>query len=318
MRTRRALVLGVLALAACTGTVGETSSDAGDDAGLADAGGDAGSDAGSDDAGLVDAGAPDAGEVDAGAPDAGLDAGTVDAGQPDAGGANCAGARFCDDFETYDAGARPSGPWTVSVSGGDARIDDTKSFSGSKSVRITTDGQAAYRRAFISITGAPVFPLPGDVLFGRMMMWLTAPPTQTTHWTNIQGEGPVPNQTYRSEIRYGGQVSQQLMANYETAGVASDCWKHSTTVIPSGRWACMEWRYDTPNDTMNFWLDGVAIDALTVVGQGSGCISHDTGDHWYFPTFDTLRLGWEHYQTSDPIELWLDAVAVDTQRIGCP
>lgn len=59
------------------------------------------------------------------------------------------------------------------------------------------------------------------------------------------------------------------------------------------------------------------MDALTVVGQGSGCIGHGTGDHWYFPTFDTLRLGWEHYQTS-PIEPWLDAVAVDTQHIGCP
>lgn len=317
MRLRHVVLLSSFTLAACVGTVGETSFDAGDDAGLADAG----ADAGPDDAGTVDAGAPDAGEPDAGASDAGSpDAGTVDAGAPDAGtGASCSGARFCEDFETFDAGARPSAPWTVSVSGGDARIDDAKSFSGGKSVRITTDGQAAYRRAFISLTGAPVFPLPGDVMFGRLMMWLTAPPTQSnTHWTNIQGEGPVPNQSYRSEIRYGGQSNQRLMANYETAGVASDCWKHSTTVIPSGRWACIEWRYDTPNDTMNFWLDGVAIDALTVVGQGSGCIGHDTGDHWYFPTFDTLRLGWEHYQTSDPIELWLDAVAVDTQRIGCP
>lgn len=312
MGLRRLAVLGSLALAACVGTVGETS---GDDAGLVDAGVDAGSDdAGVVDAGQLDAGAPDAGTTDAGPPDAG----GVDAGTPDAGGAPCASARFCDDFETYDAGARPSGPWTVSVSGGDARIDDTKAFSGGQSVRLTTDGQAAYRRAFISLTGAPVFPIPGNVMFGRLMMWLTAPPTQTTHWTNIQGEGPVPNQSYRSEVRYGGQVSQHLMANYDTSGVASDCWQHSTTVIPSGRWACFEWRYDAPNDTMNLWVDGVAIDALTVVGQGSGCISHDTGDHWYFPTFDTLRLGWEHYQTSDPIELWLDAVAVDTQRIGCP
>lgn len=35
------------------------------------------------------------------------------------------------------------------------------------------------------------------------------------------------------------------------------------------------------------------------------------------PVFSTLRLGWEHYQTSIPIELWVDDVALDVSRIGC-
>jgi hypothetical protein len=35
------------------------------------------------------------------------------------------------------------------------------------------------------------------------------------------------------------------------------------------------------------------------------------------PQFSSLRLGWEHDQTSIPIELWVDDVAVGPQRLGC-
>jgi len=32
-----------------------------------------------------------------------------------------------------------------------------------------------------------------------------------------------------------------------------------------------------------------------------------------------LYLGWEHYQqTANPIDLWVDDVAVGTERLGCP
>jgi polysaccharide lyase-like protein len=269
---------------------------------------------GTDDAGF-DNSSPDAAAIDAG----GVDAGSRDAGPGDAGGGpGCSGARLCDDFESYAAGKPPTGPWTVSVNGGTVVVDSVHARSGTQAVHVSTDGLAPYRQAYISVSGAPVFPVPGNVVFGRMMIWLTAAPTMTTHWTNIQGEGPVAGQTYRSLTRYGGQVSQQLMANYETAGVASDCWQHSQVAIPVQRWACFEWRFNAPNDEMDFWLDGTSIPALTVIGQGQGCISNGTGGHWYFPQYDTLRLGWEHYQTSIPIDMWIDDVAVDSQRIGCP
>jgi hypothetical protein len=185
-------------------------------------------------------------------------------------------------------------------------------------VHVSTAGTAAYERAYFTVAGAPAFPLNGNVMFGRMMIWLTAAPTMTTHWTNVQGEGQVSGQSYRAFTRYGGQVSMQLMANYDTSGVASDCWQHSQTTIPVQRWACFEWRFDGPNDEMDFWLDGTAITDLTVVGQGSGCINNGTGGHWYLPAYDTLSLGWEHYQTSIPIDMWIDDVAVDSKRIGCP
>ena len=65
------------------------------------------------------------------------------------------------------------------------------------------------------------------------------------------------------------------MANYETpdsysgTGPSTDCWKHaSKVVIPAGKWSCAEWQFDGPNNTMRFWLDGAAVDSLTVTGTG--------------------------------------------------
>ena len=44
------------------------------------------------------------------------------------------------------------------------------------------------------------------------------------------------------------------------------------------------------------------------------------GGQWLAPpAFTTLHLGWESYQTSsNDRNLWVDDVAVATERVGCP
>ena len=118
--------------------------------------------------------------------------------------------------------------------------------------------------------------------------------------------------------RYGGQYNTRMMANYDSSGLASDCWQHSQTKMPEAKWACVEWYFEGATNTQKLWLDGKAIDDLTVVGQGQGCIAHATGDKWIFPTFSRLYLGLESYQQDDPREVWIDDVALSTTKIGCP
>lgn len=249
-------------------------------------------------------------------PDPDTSGGSEDTGPP---AGDCSTALLCEDFEAYPAGQGPAGPWAVDTSQAAVVVDETRAVSGSRSVRFTTeDGDGSYRRAFMSVTGAPVFPIDGNVMYGRMMIWLTAAPEGSVHWTNIQGEGDVEGMGFRGLSRYGGQHDGRLMANYETSGISTDCWQHSDTTIPVGQWACFEWRFNGPNDEMSFWLDGAPLDDLTVIGMGEGCIGNDAGGHWYSPIYDTLRLGWEHYQATSGKELWIDDVAVDVERIGCP
>jgi hypothetical protein len=128
----------------------------------------------------------------------------------------------------------------------------------------------------------------------------------------------VPGQNItRAVYRYGGQYNLRFMANYDSGPAASDCWRHSTTTIPLNAWACVEWQFDGPTNTLRFWLDGQPLDDITVVGKGDGCISNGTMDNWYAPAFDAVRLGWEHYQQG-PGEVWLDDVVIASKRIGCP
>jgi hypothetical protein len=238
-------------------------------------------------------------------------------GSPGAAG-TCTGAVICDDFESYAVGGPPGGHWTANTNQGTVVIDSTRAWSGTHAVRVTTaDGTGTYRRAFLATTGAPLFPVPGNTFYGRMMIWLNSAPAGSVHWTNIQAEGPVAGMSFRAMTRYGGQLEKRLMASYDTNGVASDCWRHSATLMPEMRWACMEWRFNGPNNETDFWLDGTALTDLTVIDRGDGCLNNGTNGEWLQPTYDTLFLGWEHYQQSIVHDMWIDDVAVGLTRLGC-
>jgi hypothetical protein len=234
-----------------------------------------------------------------------------------AGGTGCAGALFCDDFEDDAAGAPPGAPWEVNTNSGSVEVSADKAFGGTKSVHLVGD-MAQYARAFMSLSGAPVFPAAAATLFGRMRIYVAQLP-ESAHWTIIQAEGPSADDSYRAFFRYGGQhEGGRLMANYETDGKATDCWDHSDTKLPAATWACVEWAYSTANAEMQFWLDGKELPDIHVVGTGEGCVNDDLNGDWIAPKgFDVLRVGWEHYQDTGPHDVYIDNVGVGTQRVGC-
>jgi hypothetical protein len=278
-------------------------------------------------------------------PDGGTAAtgGTVGATGGAGGGAAvdpCTSAIFCDDFEKYAAGAAPTSPWRSQMNMGTVSVDATQSHSGGKSVKFTTLARTTdgIKTAFMELSGAPVFPISGNVMYGRMMFRLEAAPTTSVHWTLIQGAGIVTGASYHALYRYGGQlpvtqgatfVGSQLMANYDTpdsySGTppASDCWQHADkVVVPVGRWACVEWKFDGPNNQMTLSMDGVPVPSLTVNGAGQGCVNQPGPPAppfpWSAPTFDRLDLGWESYQIDGARAINIDDVVVSRTPIGCP
>jgi len=242
---------------------------------------------------------------------------TAGAGGGAGGGAPCAGALICDDFEAYTG--QPAAPWKVSTNQGTVAIDTTRSTSGKQSVKFSTTGANNYQRAFIGLEGAP-FPIAGNAFYGRMMIYATSAANDGVHWTMIEADGPVAAQSItNAQVRYGGQQMKTLMANYDSTGKKSDCWQHSATKMPEAQWACVQWYFDGKTNTQKFWLNGMAIDDLTVVDYGTGCVDHSTGDKWFFPQdFSKAYVGWESYQKDDAREVWIDDVAIGTQAIACP
>jgi hypothetical protein len=268
---------------------------------------------------------------------AGESAGGGAGGAAGTSGDPCATALFCDDFETPAANGPPATPWAVHRSGsGTAAVDTMHHMSGTKSVKFVVPGQND--GAYIALRNAPVFPVSGNAFYGRMMLWLMDAPTAAVHWTIVEGSGLVPSQTYHSAYRLGGQhpitngatfVGSQLMANYETPdsysgnGPASDCWHHANKVVlPTGRFCCVEWQYDGPNNAMTQWLDGTEVISVRGMGNtsnGDGCGNGQPATFpWTAPTFDTIRVGWDSYQADTTRTLWIDDVAISATRVGCP
>lgn len=267
---------------------------------------------------------------------AGAATGGSGGGSAGAGGAKnvCADALYCDDFEKYAPGKAPDGAFKTRLGSGTVSVDEAQHVSGTRSVKFTTEAKDGTKTAFLRLEGNSVFPVAGNVYYGRMMFRLESAPTTAVHWTLIQGGGTVPGQTYHSQYRYGGQhpvtmnnmfVGNQLMANYETpdsysgVGPKSDCWLHANKrVVPVAKWTCIEWKFDGPQNQMRLWMDGAPLEDLSVNGMGQGCVSQPGTFTWTAPNFEYLDIGWEAYQPDTARTLYIDDLVISKSPIGCP
>lgn len=218
---------------------------------------------------------------------------------------------FRDNFEGHTFGEVPQAPWEKAGAGA-VRIDTAKRYSGRQSVHFTS-GEGYKNRALIGLSH--IFPVPDNQYYGSLQLYVTKAAPDGIHWTMIQSAGKVPGKNYRSEVRYGGQHQQQLMANYETMGVASDCWQHSSVKIPEGEWCTLKWFFDGNTNTMKLWLNGSPVEEITVTGSGQGCVSGETQGQWNFPVFEDVFIGWGDYQTGGGTrDVWIDDVKIWTVR----
>jgi hypothetical protein len=260
---------------------------------------------------------------------------TGSGGSAGSAGDPCATALFCDDFEKYTTNQTPGAPWSRQTSTGSTAVIDTAQFhSGAKSVKFVAAAGTGSKTAYLRLMSTSVLPVTPNIVYGRMMFRLESAPTGDVHWTFLEGSGQIAGQNYHALYRYGGQhpvmngstfVGSQLMANYDTpdsysgTGPSSDCWKHANkVVVPVAKWSCAEWQFDGTTNTMRFWLDGAAVDTLTVTGTGEGCVNQPSNYVWTAPTFDRMDLGWESYQQDDARTIWIDDVVLSKTRVGCP
>lgn len=242
--------------------------------------------------------------------------------------AACPDNSFCDSFEADAAGAVPGDPWTLEINGEPTiEIDESKAYLGRQSAKITAKGRET---AFLSLKGAPLFPLADNVMYGRGMVQLESAPRKRVHWTIIEGKGTSSDGSHVIEYRYGGSkpmekdgvyTGSRLMANYETpTGPKTDCWHvaKNETVMPTGRWMCLAWAFDGQKNSMKLWLDGKLLDDLSVTGVGQGCMGAADDYGWQAPIFDQINLGWESYKEDEVRTIWIDDVAIGDRPLACP
>jgi hypothetical protein len=249
----------------------------------------------------------------------------------------CETALVCETFDAFPPDAAPSGVWVANQNLGSVRVDRARAYSGNQAVQATTPAtETAYKAALLGYRDPSVLPTGTNGHFGRLMFFLDSAPDISVHWTFLAGAGrSAPLEGYPTGYdvlyRYGGQKpvagGSQLMASYETPGFYStpptgpdtDCHQDSAAVpMPVGRWACAEWRFDGATSEMQLWLDGVEVDGLHVIGNGTRCRTLPDNSPWIPPVFSRIDMGWESYQADVERSIWIDDFVLGEERIGCP
>ncbi len=229
-----------------------------------------------------------------------------------------AGVQLCEDFES---GMINPSIWTVS--GTKPVVDTMEHARGNHALHITQNGNGL---SYIKET--MTFPEANDTYFGRVFVYFKSLPAPVpdggmtyAHWTMLAASGTqVPG-----EIR----VSGQLQNGRNLFGVGTDNqtdsgtgdWTNSDndpkgapSAVPLGQWLCIEWMHKGDTNETQFWWDATLHPSLSTTASMHGGNSNP----YLLPQFNQVWLGWQEYQTSSEVfELWIDEIAIDSQRIGC-
>ena len=244
----------------------------------------------------TEGGVPDGAMAGAGGAGGALGAGGV-GGYGFMGASRCAtaGTQLCESFESdLDATL-----WTT-TSTGDATVTvDAMHARGTKALHVKTIAGSGHAY----ITERRTFPATGNTLYARMFLWFEDGITTQGHFSLVEGAGT----GTAAVARFGGQFQEFGVGTDH--GMSGDWTDHDTVLIPSKQWICVEVEFDGAANAFHVWTDEVHRTALD-----SGANRHAS---FVMPQFTSLWFGWWMYNATEPQDLWIDEIAVDSKPIGC-
>ncbi len=232
------------------------------------------------------------------------------------------GAAICDDFESVANGAAPdAAKWKVltSYSGQPSSVnsvvvDAAQHLRGARSLHVHTETSDP---VYIETTALPGS---GNHFFVRAFAWFDVDPGARTkgHWGGVVGLGPKPGASQDVEVRFGGQFDI-LVVNYspnDALQISSsrDGFYDDGAVLPVRQWTCFEVEFDGDADTLHVFMNDVELDRLHVTDWGQ--FGHQPTVGWS-PKYEKIRIGYQSWNADTPVDVWYDAVVVDTVHVGC-
>jgi hypothetical protein len=255
-----------------------------------------------------DAGAPqDSGSQDAGAiKDAGptpSDAGSIDAA------VSCSHV-LCEDFES---GSLAGKPWTLetSSSSNSVQVQSARVAHGKYAVQAHAKGGSSYAVMFLENLPAAL----QKHYFGRMYYYATDFPTEsgghTAFITSSNTLKGFPDADHHLEVAsYTGSKPTWQMTYWQGDGPE---YIGSGGQIPKAKWFCLEWEFNDAPDEIAVWVDGQGSP------QGAEFRNIDNHASNLLGKMTTLGVGFRtwHPKGAPDIDIYIDDIALDTQRVGC-
>jgi hypothetical protein len=227
-------------------------------------------------------------------------------------------------------GFPPSGAWTITKngSGTSLQIDSIHSRSGQKAAHFS-GSLTPHNSVHMSTKGAPVFPVPGDTLFVRFLLFVETYPgskNETMHsrlvWVGYDDmvlDTSVNSYNANNEKVYA-------MGTYNGIGferLSSGYYRDTSQRLPQapnvGKWLCWELEIDNTGGPpagvqgsaiMRLFREGTALPLAVKGGEN---------EIWGPVPFEMLNFSLFAYQAaSESADFWIDDVVMDTERIGCP
>lgn len=225
-----------------------------------------------------------------------------------------AGLLLCDGFE---ADSIDTSLWTVEASGSNTvQITTTEAARGSRSVHVHAQNGFGFLRT------TSVFPVPNNDYYGRMFLKVARFSTVAdAHWTVAEAVGTGND----AAIRVGGQFRTDIQKN--RWGVGSDLGPTGDWTMhdedpdgmpqepPVGEWVCLEWLHQGSTHETRFYVNGEEHPSLYTSATHHG---GNQQQNYELPQFTSVWFGWWQYQSDpEPFDVWIDEVALHTERIGC-
>ncbi len=166
-----------------------------------------------------------------------------------------------------------------------------------------------------------MLPIANNHFFARALAYFDVDPGARSkgHWGAFVAVGKKAGGSQDIEVRFGGQFDI-LVVNYspnDALQISStrDGFYDDGARLPVRKWTCFEVELDGKKSELRVWKDGDEITQLHVTSWGQ--FGHGPTPDWS-PAYDRLRIGYQSWNADTPVDVWYDAVVVDTQRIGCP
>lgn len=229
------------------------------------------------------------------------------------GGASAPGAcpgLFCEDFER---GELDTLVWTRTQlsSGNTAEVATDMVAHGKYAMHF--HAKAASRYSMILHDGLPA--ALNKHYFGRLYFYASGFPTEsgghTAYVTSSNTLDGFPDQDHHLEV---ASYYEKSMPTWQMTYWTGDGPEYiaSGGMIPTGKFFCLEWEFNDQPDSIAIWVDGDAK-------QGASFKSINNGESGLLGSMTSLGLGFRtwHPMGAPDIDIYIDDVVLDVQRVGC-